>query len=352
MDFIMNGQGSGEIADKLIACGGQIGTLRPFIGEDGKQYCTMNENGKEVTVPMIGNATTSMRKEDWLLLDEQILRAARPRLKAVADLRANGNEFKMPNGMAHTILQSESQSDMNGASVSMDGMRENANDRPEFKTVNLPLPITHKDFNYSARNIMASRNGGTALDTTSAAEAGRAVAEEVEKMLIGTSANNAYNFGGGIIYGYTTFPSRLTKTFTSPNASGWTGSTFISEILAATQQLRDAFQFGPYVLYTGTSWQQVLGADFKAASDKTLSQRVLEIDEISSIRPLDFLSGFALILVQLTDNVVREVIGLDITTVQWDTHGGMQKNFKVMAIMVPQLRADFNDRTGLLHGTV
>ena len=44
-------------------------------------------------------------------------------------------------------------------------------------------------------------------------------------------------------------------------------------------------------------------------------------------------------------------LGADITTVQWESHGGMQINFKVMAIMVPQLRADFTGQTGIVHGS-
>ncbi len=352
MDYIMNGQSSGEVADRLIECGGDIGALRPWIGKDGRQYCALMRNGKRVAVPM-QNTTTSLRQDDWKILDDAIIKVAKPRLKAVADLRSAGLTFNIPNGMAKTVLETETQSDINEASVSMDGMRENANDRPLFEITNLPLPIIHKDFNYSARNLLVSRNGGSPLDTTSAELAGVRVAEEAEKMLIGNSTvADQYKYGGGTIYGYTDFPSALTKTITAPTASGWTGSTLLTEVLAMMAQARGAFHFGPYMLYTGTSWEQYLGEDFKTASDKSLRNRILEIDGITDIRGLDFLSGFGLILVQMTSDVVREVVGMDITTVQWDSHGGMQKNFKVMAILVPQLRADQNGNTGIVYGSV
>ncbi len=352
MDYIMNGQGSGEVADRLIACGGDVGALRPWIGDDGRQYCALMQNGKRVAVPM-QNATTSLRKDDWKILDDIIVKVAKPRLKAVADLRSRGLTFNIPNGMAKTVLETETQSDINEASVSMDGMRENANDRPLFEITNLPLPIIHKDFNYSARNLLVSRNGGSPLDTTSAELAAVRVAEEAEKMLIGNSTvADQFKYGSGTIYGYTDFPSRLTKTITAPTASGWTGNTILTELLAMMAQLRAAFHFGPYVLYTGTSWEQYLGEDFKTNSDKALRNRLLEIDGITDIRALDFLSGFELILVQMSSDVVREVIGMDIVTVQWDSHGGMQKNFKIMAILVPQLRADQNGNTGIVHASV
>jgi len=353
IDFIQNGIGHGDVADRLIACGGDPGALRPWVGKDGRCYATVNVNGTIKNVALTGNATATLRPDDWKKLDEVIIKAAKPRLKAVADLMGGGLTFNIPNGMAFSVLQTEKMGDINEASVSMDGMRENQNDRPEFDTDLLPLPIIHKDFSYSARNLLISRNGGTPLDTASADLAGRRVAEIAEKMLIGNSTiADQYKYAGGTIYGYTDFPHRLTKTITSPTASSWTGSTLVTEILAMMAQARAAYQYGPYALYTGVGWEQYLGEDFKAASDKALRSRVLEIDGLTSIRGLDYLSGYSMILVQMTQDVVREVVGMNITTIQWDTHGGMQKNFKVMAIMVPQIRADFNDNCGIVHATV
>jgi len=42
---------------------------------------------------------------------------------------------------------------------------------------------------------------------------------------------------------------------------------------------------------------------------------------------------------------------MPITTVQWESQGGMRLNFKVMAIQVPQLRADYSSQSGIAHGT-
>jgi len=54
----------------------------------------------------------------------------------------------------------------------------------------------------------------------------------------------------------------------------------------------------------------------------------------------------------MTTDVVRLVDGMDITTVQWSTDGGMLLHFKTMAIIVPQLRSDINDRTGIVYCSV
>lgn len=86
--------------------------------------------------------------------------------------------------------------------------------------------------------------------------------------------------------------------------------------------------------------------------DNTMRQRLESINGIQSVKQADYLSDTTLLLVQMTPDVARMVVGMEITTVQWESHGGMQLNFKVMCILVPQLRSDFNDATGIVHGSV
>jgi len=251
------------------------------------------------------------------------------------------------------VLQTEMVGDINDATLSMDGLREGANDRPQFELINLPLPIIHYDFSFSARQIATSRSGGSPLDTTMAELAGRKVAEGAEKLLLGNwTANDQYNYGGGTIYGYTDFPDRNTETLTSPATSGWVGTTLVDEILAMRQNAYDAYHYGPFKLYNAPAWDAYLDNEFKTYSDRTLRERIGAIEGVSSPQTLDYLSSYDMLLVQMTTDTVREVIGMDITSVQWETKGGMQLNFKVMAILVPQIRSDINDKCGIVHGSV
>jgi len=350
MDFILNGRASGDVASKLLQCNFDVRSLRPYIGKDGRAYVTINRNGVLKATP-VQNATATLRKEDWIQLDEAIVKVSKPRLKAVGDLRAAGLTYTIPNGMGKTVLQTETVSDIGPASVSMDALRSNANDRPVFELGNLPLPIIHKDFQFSARQIMASRNGGSPLDTTSAELAARRVAEEAEKLLLGNSTvADQYSFGGGTLYGYTDLPCAITGSLSTPS-SPWDGETFLDEILAMIVQLYAANHYGPYMLYTAPAWDQFLDNDFKSNSDKTLRNRVKEVSSIIDVKTLDYLSDYDIVLVQMTSDVVREVIGMDITTVEWDTVGGLQKNFKVMCILVPQLRCDMADQSGIVYAS-
>ena len=354
MDYIFNGQSSGSVASLLLNNNFDVGALRPYVGRDGRHYISVFngfQDGKPVykAVPTT-NATATLRKDDWKLLDAAIVKAAKPRLKIVADLRSKGLTFNIPNGMAKTILETETQSDITPATISMDGLRKGQEDRPEFELGSLPLPIIHKDFSFPTRQIAVSRNGGSPLDTTTAELAARRVAEEAEQLTTGTASS--YSYGGGVVYGLTNFPTRITKTITAPTATGWTAATTVTEVLNMVQKSKDKFHYGPWTLYVSSKWDEYLDADYSAAKgDNTLRERLEKIRGITAVTTLDYLNNYDMVLVQETTDVCRMVVGMDITTVQWESAGGFQQNFKILAIMVPQLRADQNGNTGVVHAT-
>lgn len=352
MDFVLNGQANGSVANTLLANGFNVNALRPWVGKDQRSYIAHNQNGKMVAVPT-QNANATLRHEEWMLLDQAVIMAAQARLRVVADLRGAGLVLNIPNGMGKTVLETQNMSDITPAIISMDPARKSEGDRPEFDLTNLPLPIIHKDFFFNARQIATSRNFGPSIDVSVAELAARKVAEEAEKLVLGVSDNNNFTFGGGVVYGLTNFPSRLTKVITAPTNPSWTPQIFLSEVLAMRQQSVNAHHFGPWVMYVSPSWDAYLDEDYSdKKGDWSVRTRVKQVNGLTDIRTADFLPGFQVILVQQTSDVIREVIGMDITTLQWETNGGMTLNFKVMAMLVPQLRADFNGNTGIVHGNV
>lgn len=360
MDYIFNGQAKGDVATRLAQHGFNPLSLRPYLSECGKYDCItsntgrFDKEGKPVfESKIVGNATTTMRRDTWKEIDKAVVDVAKKRLKAVQLVTGAGLVHTIPNGMGKTVLETTTQSDITPADVSMSPRVKNANDRPVYELTHLPLPITHKDFSFDIRELEVSRNSNTPLDLTTARLSAKRVAEEIEKMLLGVSTSfDQYSFGGGKIYGYTDFPDRLTKVLTAPTASGWTGSTIVTETLAMIGQAKAAFHYGPYQMLVSTNWDQYLDEDYKALGQNTTRQRLSAISNISSVETVDYLNNFDIILVQMDEDVVRMVNGMDITTVAWDTEGGFVKNFKILAIIVPQLRSDQNGNTGLVHGSV
>lgn len=347
-DFIFNGQARGNVAQQLLAHNFDTGVLRPWVGDDGRSYMTVNRNGKKVTE--LSHNVATLRKDEWKRLDEAIVKVARNRLRIVKDLNDNGLNISIPNGMGTTVFQTETQSDVEPATISMDGLRQGNRDRPNYDIISLPLPITHYDFKFSARQMQTSRNGTTPLDTAMAEMAARKVAESIDQLTIGTSSNS-YAYGGGTLYGLTNHPNRMTKTITAPTASGWTGNTILNELLAMREQAKAQKHFGPYALYVATAWDQYFDNDFKSGSDITLRNRILAVPDFTIVRTLDNMSNNDIIMIQLTSDVIRMVNAMPITTLQWETHGGMELNFKVMTIQVPQVRQDFATQGGIVHAS-
>jgi hypothetical protein len=277
-------------------------------------------------------------------------------------------------------------SDPGEAVVDMDGLTPGRNDAPLFQLRGVPLPIIHSDFWFSSRMLAISRNTGTPLDTTMGEAAGRRVAEKVEKITVGVSTGPTYGgsstYVGGYdqtsqVFGYTNFTYRLTKTnLTAPTGSN--PDATLSDVLAMRDTLFANKFYGPFMLYHSNDWDKYMDNDYaravtgatSVATSKTLRQRLRDVEGIMDVRRLDFLFGTTpspstgpggdvdvtlkptrLVMVQMTPEVARAVNGMDITTVQWESVGGMRLNFKVLCIQVPQLRTDFFGNCGILDAT-
>lgn len=344
IEYILNGQASGSVAGRLIACNMDAGAMRPYLGPDGRSVITVNKQ------TFVTNAPTPFTKDAWKELDAVVIKAAMARLKLVTDLRAAGLSVSIGNGMGKTSFEFQSVSDIDDAAISMDPVVRSRGDRPYTNLKNIPLPVIHKDVMFSARDIAISRNGGVALDTTSLDLQTRKVAEMAEKLAIGIGT--PYTVGGGILYGLTTFPQRLTFTIDLPTGGTWTPTKTLENVLAMKDLSQAAFHYGPWKLYCSTNWDKYMDNDFSAAKgDLTLRQRLSQVEGIQGVVSLDYLSGYQLLLVQMTQDCIREVIGMEVQPIQWEEAGGMEVHMKVMGIMVPNPRADFYDRTGIVHGS-
>jgi len=288
-------------------------------------------------------------KDEWIKMDEAVIEVARQRLRGVADLLNAGLRYPVANALGVTRIEWQRQSDMNPAEVSMSGVTPGQSDHLEYDLVGMPLPIIHKDFNLNIRALHASRNGGNPLDTTQIKLATRLVAEKAENILFnGISSIKVQN---STIYGYKTAPNRNTGSLT---AGAWdstpVGDSILSDVLAMVQKAYDDHMYGPFVLYIPLNIMTYLGNDFKANSDKSILQRIKEIEGISDVRASEQLSNEA-ILVQLTSDVVDMVDGIQPTVLSWESHGGMVLNFKVLAIIAPRIKADFALQSGIVHYT-
>jgi uncharacterized linocin/CFP29 family protein len=344
---------AGASYETLLANNSDPGVLRPFVGPDGRNYVTRkvrNAAGAWEHRTFTTNAATTLPYDTWKLFDDLFIQVQREQLKAVADLRRRGLVMPLPNGMAHTVLQYQILSDITDATVSMKPTRRSEVDRPDFDTATLPLPLVHKDFDYDARDLMASRLGNQALDTTTGMLAMRKVAELLEKMLIGTVT--PFKHGGGTVYGYLTLPERAIATIVVPD--GTNGNAVVNSLLGLRQLLIDDNHMGPYVLYLNRQWSEFLDSDFSTAKgDLTLRQRITAVEDIEDVTVLDYLptTDWHALLVEMKAENARLIVGMEPTIVQWESLAGYMRHFKCIAEIVPHVRADAHGNSGIAHGT-
>jgi uncharacterized linocin/CFP29 family protein len=356
IDFLTaNGQGQGELAARIANEGSlNVNAMRPYRDpKTGRSYITVFKGGDPkkpenyAAVPITANAT--LRRDEWVTLDTAVLKVAEQRLRGVADLKNAGLTYNLGNGMASTVLEYHDISDAMEAQMSMDGVSRGNNDRPNYETNYMPLPIIHADYQLNERVLQASRRLGNPLDTTLAERAARRVAEAMENMLF---TNTTYTYGGGTIYSYINHPDRNTVTLgTAWDASGKTAAGIKDDVMEMKQTSIDAMHYGPWVLYIPTNYETILDEDYdtSGASTQTIKQRLLKISGITDVRVSDKLPKDNIVLVEMTSEVVRWVTGMNIQNVMWSSEGNMVHNYKVMTIQVPQIRSDQEGNSGIVH---
>jgi len=314
----------------------------------GERLLQALREGRAISPRELRTADT-LRKDEWKAFDEALVEEGMIRLRGIADLMAAGLTIPVTGAMGKTIMEYEKVTDMNPAEVSLSGVVRTEDDRQEFTLGNVPLPIIHKDFNLNLRTLTSSRNRGESLDTSQARVAGRLVAEMLEQMLFLGSKT----FGGSPIYGYLTHPDRNQIDFATAgelwNAAGKTGEEILLDVLAMIAAAEADRFFGPYWMYVPSNFSPKLEEDFKSNSDKSIRQRLMEVDRIAKIQTVDQLTASNVVLAQATQDVVALVTGEPLQSIQWDIEGGFVIKFKAFQIAVPLIRSDAQLRSGVVH---
>lgn len=288
-----------------------------------------------------------LRKEEWLQFDTAVIEIARQRLVAVGKFNELGLTFNLPNALGTTILQWEDVTDMEPAELSMSGVTEGQEDRLEWSLRNMPIPIVHKDFRVNIRALEASRRLGQPLDVAQAQMAATLVAETLESLIFDGSSVTSQ--AGATIFGLLTETNRNTGSPTANWDTTATGLEYVDDVITMMAALQADNMYGPYGLWvTYATWNRMLD-DYKAESDKTIVQRIQELPNLTFIMPTSNLGANVAVMHQLTNDVAQIVNGMQPTTIQWESRGGMITHFKVMAIMVPRVRSTVTTQSGVFH---
>jgi uncharacterized linocin/CFP29 family protein len=283
-----------------------------------------------------------LRTDEWKSLDSAVVQTFKQRLNVVGDL-INAGLTKNEGSLGVMLSQWEDITDMSAANQDMGGTTPGEEDKLVYDLNSVPIPITHKDFRLNIRFLEASRREPRAdLDTTYAQAAARKVRDKLEDMVVNGSD---VKLNGNSIYGLTNHPSVNTTTI----SNAWDGSsgTPVADVEAMLQAQYDDNSFGPFVLYIPKNYWSVMQQDYNDYKSGMVIDRLKAYSEIQDVKPCDVLDDDNVLLVQMTSDVVDLAISQDIITLQWEAHGGLTTLFKVMAAMVPRVKADSSGASGI-----
>ncbi len=397
-DYILNGRPHGPVGEMLFNVGGagdgvryDPGMLRPFIEDNPtspfrgqpcvivntgkykevngepkviyKQYLISELQARGINSPVWANNATMIPRQVWIQIDRTVVKSTRQRLSAWRDLEAT-NPVGGFDAMGKLTYEYDYMNDVGEAVVDMDAIAAGRQDIPLLGTASVPLPITHSDFDASERRLAVSRNSSAPYDTTMAEMAGRRIGETIEQTTIGTITGMTYGTrstgfdvhrGTSTVYGYTNFPYRVTKTDLN-TPTGTNPEAVVQDVMEMMETMYTNGFFGPFGLYMSTGYSIWLNSDYfrsgSTSAVRTVRERLMELENLSWIRRLDYLtSGYQMILVSMTSETCQAINGMEVTTVQWPSLGGLRQNFKSMCIKVPLMKAPYNGIGGIIHGT-
>jgi len=286
-----------------------------------------------------------LRRDEWLQIDAAVLDTVKTGLVGIADLYSNGLVFPL-GGLGVMLSAYEKVGEMTEADVSMDADVPGQEDTVAYDAEYVPVPIIHKDFRISARKLASSRRVGESLDTTNIRAAARVVREKMETMLF---SGLTKPLAGYPIYGYTNHPFR--NTGTAFGDFGTAGNGFKTVQKAITQMTALGIN-GPFQIYLHYNQYSELLNLLGANADRTeLSVILDQMPAIAGVKVSYDMTDGEMLMIHMANTTVDLAVGEDVRTVQWGEMGGFIAKYRVMTALVPRIKVDANNVTGILHYT-
>ena len=351
---------------------GQYGLYRPYTKPNAKGeyvdptvYITLtNSAGMPVEVKRDDYASgflknvTALPLDSYKALDKAILGANQEYETAFDDVLSYGLTVGI--SKFDKTFTSRKVGDTEDAVVDMDGISNRKADTPTFDVDTLPNFVVSKYFEIGWRDKgsfgtlpYASVDTGIEWDKSMLEEGVRKIKNKHEDIMFD---GHAVPYAGSYIYGYCNFGSRNEQALTYD----WSLiATTAAEVFTDVELMRTACFIDNHVplnrgiLYIHPDVEFQFGRDYKAASERTLLERVLALSGIDAVRVSSKVpAAKQCVLVRMESSSVRIVQGTKgIIPIMWQTEGGQMDRMSLISIQNPQMRADINGLTSITHGT-
>ena len=295
---------------------------------------------------------TTLQKDEWETLSDTMIAEYRRVVRGFEHLIGAGLTRQL--SLATKVDLWQERSGINDAEVSMDGESRSAEDRIEYDFAGVPIPIVHKDFRISSRDLQSSRNLGNDLQTDSVAEGTHEVAEKLDELLftgwspsVRDANNNAFT-----LYGYTDHPDR--NQFTAAGDWDTDYANVRDDFVGIFDELDENEREGPFWTYLNPrDWRRYRAARDETDDSAPTMRSRLEEDwpELGNVYRMPRLDPGEAVVVDPSPDVIELALAEDIQLIEWQSGSGMTNQFKVMAAMAPEIKSDNIGQSGIVHVT-
>lgn len=334
-----------------------VGTHRCFIGnkEEGfdanKVYASDIEGNAVEATGMALNADSLLRKDEWIKMDEKVEEIKKNPTPLVDWFLRNNLSTQLDDPIASTELTYEVVSEMTDAVVNMDGAVKGNDETVVYETRTMPTPITSKNFTIDGRKLAASRKKGEALDTYQVRDSARVVREKIEEMFL----KGDFSAGSGKVQGITNFTYAATSTLATGlwDNTAKTGKQILQDVMSMLDSMKTLKYYDNFTLFIPLDYELKLDEDFSdAKGSNTIRERLLKLSALTEIVTVHTMTADTCVLVQKSKSVCEAVKGFPLQVFQEMSNQGFRFNFRVMEMLLPRFRADYNGNTGILVATV
>ena len=290
------------------------------------------------------------------LIDDAVVRVGLDRLTVVGDVLAAGLRYNLTDFWGVTQIQWDEMAEVGYARRTMNPQARGENQLTERRARRLPVYLTWDSFELGVRTLAASQRVGAPIDTTLIEQKTRRVNEAIEDAMINGVAQNVF---GDTIPGLMNAPNVNAYEYElvggTWTAAAKTGQQILDDVLGMITLAHTAHRYGPYNLYVNTAYDVVLNKNFVTNYPTTIRERLQQIQAGGRnlvVKAADMLATNRTVLVQMTSDVVDVIAGQEPTVLSWEGASGLDLHWMVMACMVPRVKTDFGDSSGIVTGNV
>jgi uncharacterized linocin/CFP29 family protein len=308
------------------------------------------------------------------LLDQTVISEFKSRLQVTRRLLANGQVYRLQRPFAYSEVSYHIEKDTVGAKVARTPIARAEYDLTDRTEVKTPIYYTFADFQISLPELETSRNQQLPLDTNLIRQKARDIAEAIEEAVIrGQIGSTALpKVGGNSAAGLENAPSVNTVALSGglawDNASK-TVDQVLTDVKGMIAQLDTDNAFGPVDLFIPVSWMNAIRFLRNTTTDRTAIE-LLEMQKRGGqpiyIAEADKLSANTAVMYLRSSLVMDVVLGdfggsqasddpsapdtnpVPITTIPWNSHGGMMFNWKLISCVIPRSKRTYGTKSGIV----